>query len=387
MNRILRYFISYIFHSKTRQKLLLLAVAGLFLSSFSLMVIQSVMGGLQNGLIKRSKNIHGESYFQLNTTHPQFQNKFDQLIQNLDQAKITYIKEYEVEVILKHDTFVTPAILRGVDFSYITPDFLKGKDQSQLIVGSDLSNKLNTYVGSDIEIMSPNHLDYMLSLNPRSVQSSLSDYFVSELSEIDAFYTWSRIELVQNLVRFASPNIIRIFDDKVSDVSELLVSDDFKTYYRWEDRNQSLVKALKLETSVMFFLFISMSCLVAVSIISGFLIFYSKVKKDLISFWILGLPQQNLYKLLAKFNLSLGLVSTLSGLVFALLFLFILDKASFDFMPDVFVERKLPIHLTPFAIISSFSIPCFVSFIFSMISLSFFKKDSDSFIKQIRSIS
>jgi len=54
-----RYFLAYLFRARTRQGLLFLALAGLFLSSSALTIIQGIMGGLQRGLVARSQSYHG----------------------------------------------------------------------------------------------------------------------------------------------------------------------------------------------------------------------------------------------------------------------------------------------------------------------------------------
>lgn len=383
-NNFVLYFFNFIYHSKTRQRLLLIAVVGLFISSFSLLVIQSVMGGLQSGLIKRSKNIHGDFFVRFSGEEEDAK----QFSKWFKSEKIKFYPEYELEVVLRHKNYVTPAILRGVDFSKGVPDFLKNRDHKNLILGADLGTKLNVYFDGDVKIMSPSHLDTMLGTIPRQVSTRVSDFYISELSEVDSFQAWTRISLVQNLARDLNPNVFRVYDNEALEkVFAYANSKDYLKIVTWEEQNASLVKALRLETTVMFFLFISMSFLVAVSIISGFLIFYSKVKNDMMSFWILGLPQEKLFRLLQKFNISLGLLSSFLGLLVGLIFLFILDKTSLDIMPDVFVERKLPVQITWFGVVSSFAIPAFISVCFSLVSLSYFKRENTSFLKHIRSIS
>lgn len=376
------YFLNFIYHSKTRQRLLIIAVVGLFLSSFSLLVIQSIMGGLQSGLIKRSKNIHGNyivKFYGNDVQYAEIQN-------NLIAQKIDFIPEYEIEVVLRNKNYVTPAIIRGVDFNQKVPPFLANKDYSGVILGADLGSKLNIYFDGQISILSPSHLDSMLGTIPNQVTGKVSDFFISELTEVDSFYAWTRLSLIRNLVRKKNANIFRVYSDIPPDSLDFLKK-KYLSIVTWEQKNASLVKALRLETTVMFFLFICMSFLVAVSIISGFLIFYSKVRNDMISFWVLGLPQNRLFDLLKSFNVILGVASSFLGIIFGLAFLLILDKTGLEFMPEVFVERKLPVNITLFGLLSSFFIPSSISVLFSYVSLGFFKRENPSMLKHIRSIS
>lgn len=381
-----RYFYSYIFQSKTRQRLLFIAVVGLFLSTFALMVIQGIMGGLQRGLVARSKNIHGVGVLRLQSYD---EVELEKLLHTLQKQKTLFTVEYELEVMLKSNQYMAPAKIHGIDLNYPIPEFLNDRDINELVLGSDLAGKLKTQFGEEVQIISPAHTDSLLGDIPRFVTVPVSDYMFSELPEVDSFEAWVRLPVIQNLVRERGINLVRFFRPVLN--RELKAwRDEYPNlkfqFESWEKQNSSLVMALNLETKVMLFLFVSMALLVAVAITSGLLIFYSKVKTDLMSFWILGLSESKLLKLVYRFTLSLSAMTCLMGLVSGIFTLKILEHYGHRLMPDIFIERHLPVDLHFINISLSFLIPFAISWIFSFFSFQQFKKEHNSFIGIIRSV-
>lgn len=375
-----KYFFGYIFKSKTRQRLLFIATAGLFLSSFSLLVIQSVMGGLQSGLIARSKGALGSGYMKL----PAQASEQSEVFSKLDAAQLEYYPEYEIELMAKKGSYLSPVILHGVDFTRGVPPFLAKKDRSGIVLGSELGGLLNAYFGSTIQFISPSHLDRLFGDVPRYISEDVSDFFMSELTEVDSVHAWTRASLVQNLIRKRSFNKARFFNpEDFAKARELLPQAEFIS---WEQENQSLVWALGLETNVMLFLFASMTLLVALCVTSGFLIFFDKIKVDLMSLWVLGQSKKRVLRLSFAFSQFLSLVFCLLGLGAGLALLALVSSSQINFMPDFFVERNIPVKITAFGMLSSFFIPYIVASVFSYFSFSFFKKENVSFIQNIRKI-
>jgi lipoprotein-releasing system permease protein len=375
-----RYFLSFIFKSKTRQKLLFIAIAGLMLSSFSLIVIQSIMGGLQNGLIQRSKNVFGVGQIDF----LEGKGNYQELYQKLLKENVSFYPEYEIELLFKHSNHISPVILHGIDFDHATPEFLAKKDSEGIILGSDLGGSLNAYFSTRLEVLSPAHLDHLFGALPRSVSDIVSDFYMSELSEIDSVHAWTRLRLVQNLVRKRKINKIRFYNQVDFDRAREIFPDyNFST---WEDTHESLVWALALETNVMLMLFVAMSFLVALCITSGFMIFFDKVKVDLLSFWVIGLSRKQIFRLTYLFTHFISFIFSFAGIMLGLGFLYLLSNNQINFMPDFFVERSIPVKITIPSILKAFFIPYIIATFFSRSSFKLFKKENSSFLNQIRKI-
>lgn len=382
-----RYFFSYIIHAKTRQRLLFIAVVGLFISAFSLLVIQGIMGGLQSGLISRSKAIHGHHLIKFDEPTT---DSVEVITELLRKEGIPFYSELESEVMLKHKSYVAPARLHGLNLTDERPKFLADKEFNGLVMGSDLSSKLKAQYPDEILVIAPGVTESLMGEVPRFLSESLSDYLYTELPEVDEFEVWSRLELAQNLLRQRGINQIRIFGIVPGPLKERIMEINGtipKRWITWEEMNGALVWSLNLETKVMLFLFISMSLLVAIAITSGLLIFYSKIRKDLMSFWILGMPQEQLIKLCFRFTLILSAVTVALGGFMGHVALSLLERYGHDLMPDIFVERRFPIHLDFQSVLLSLCIPFVISLIFSYFSFLHFRKENQSFVNIVRSLS
>jgi lipoprotein-releasing system permease protein len=378
-----KYFTKFILFSKNRQRLLLLAIAGLVLSSFALIVLQSTMGGLQNKLMERSKNILGRAQVLIPKDTDDL--KINQLVLTLQKENLNFVKEYEVELLIRYKSYLNPAIVHGIDLNDYLPSFIKSDSFKEGMLPMELAYKMEFLPPDEIQLISPSHVDSLFVDIPRAQTVKIDKSISTEVPEVDGYHMWVRLPLVQNLIQSKTINRIRIYSK--FDLKQLknVLPVDF-VLRTWEEENNSLVWALNLESTIMIFLFAAMSLLVSLCITSGLLIFFNKIKNDLSSFWILGASLQKINLSTTLFLHLMSLISILLGLFLGLGFLFLFDKLGANIMPDVFVDRKIPVLITTQGILISTLVPYVISFIFVQISLNQFKKDHN-LLDHVRSIS
>jgi lipoprotein-releasing system permease protein len=378
-----KYFTKFILFSKNRQRLLLLAIAGLVLSSFALIVLQSTMGGLQNKLMERSKNILGRAQVLIPKDTDDL--KINQLVLTLQKENLNFVKEYEVELLIRYKSYLNPAIVHGIDLNGYLPSFIKSDSFKEGMLPMELAYKMEFLPPDEIQLISPSHVDSLFVDIPRAQTVKIDKSISTEVPEVDGYHMWVRLPLVQNLIQSKTINRIRIYSK--FDLKQLknVLPVDF-VLRTWEEENNSLVWALNLESTIMIFLFAAMSLLVSLCITSGLLIFFNKIKNDLSSFWILGASLQKINLSTTLFLHLMSLISILLGLFLGLGFLFLFDKLGANIMPDVFVDRKIPVLITTQGILISTLVPYVISFIFVQISLNQFKKEHN-LLDHVRSIS
>ncbi len=379
----LKYFFLYIITAKNRQRLLILAVVGLFISAFALIVLQSTMGGLQNKLMERSKSVIGRAtiVFKTNMADP----RLAELETILKREQLFYTREYEMEVLLRYQTYITHVTVHGIDQNSFLPPFLVKERHFEAMIPMELAYKVGVAPPEVLQLISPSHVDNLLGEIPRSQSIKIDKTFSSDVPEIDSSQLWVRLPLIQNLIQARNLNRIRIYSktDFALLAKKLPPWVIFKT---WEDENRTLVWALNLESSVMVFLFAAMSLLVSLCISSGLLIFFNKIKTDLSSFWILGASLEKINQSTKYFLHLMSLVSILSGVFGGLIFLWFFDHYAPEIMPDVFVDRKIPILITGKGLAVSFFVPYLISSLFITFALSQFRREHN-LLDHVRSIS
>ena len=376
----IRFFISYIFKAKTRQRLFLMAMVGLFLSSVSLVVVQATLRGLQDNRIDRAKSIMGDYTL----------SKFESIkpvinyLDNLSQVK--YNKEFELEGLVRFDGRLAPVIIHGVSSRDYLPDFLGGRIYRDEIYASDyISLKLRSTIMDELTILSPIYTDPFFGDIPRQKTLVHNKNIETLEPDIDEYHVWTDIRNVHYLTTESLFNTVRIYGPlSTTDIDNLK---SFGSLISWEEENANLLYALSLENSIMIFLFMATVFLVVISIAGGLAIFYNRLKTDFASFWILGLSVNEIKKMGNKAIGSLSVLTLLLGNAFGLLLVKLLKIYSPNIMPQMFVDRSLPVKLSPSVFLYSFLIPAAITFVVSYISSQNYFSKKKEFVNLIRAAS
>lgn len=378
-----QYLISYIFKARSRQNLLVFAFFGLLFSSFSLLTIQSLMGGLQNGVVTRSKSIEGELIISLKDSfHP---SSLAKLESELNHFQSIYSKELEVELHINKNGRVLPAIVHGISQQTI-PTFLAVKKINNFIIPYDFAFRMDLENGDTFSLISPSERIHSLSDIPRMGTGIVERFISTDVPEIDQINIWTRLRFLQNFLHRKEINKIRVY--KSSDSKELIYNinsqfADSVTVDTWEKIHRDLAWALNLESKMMLGLFLSVIFLVSISIISGQLIFWSKIKQDLVGMWLLGASSAKIFKAALSSFFTLNLFATALGIVLSYLALQVFSLYGGNILPDIFIDRKVPILIESSALLISFVLPLMISTFFCWYTLKVLMKDTN-FLELVR---
>ena len=367
-------------------RILLLAMAGLTVSAFALVVLLSVMGGLQRNLMARSKSILGTGVYVFHEAVER--ERALQLMETAARYRFVAVGAYELELLTKHSANLAGAVVHALDPEGERPLFLKGLALEDVAVPLGLSLKLGLGRGEHLLLISPSHLDSFIEDIPRSVSGKVSDIFTTRVPELDEAHLWVRGGLIHNLIREQTLNTLRFYGSGDWPGLARAVAQgpygELGRLFTWEQRHATLVWALRLESNVMALLFTATALLVSLCVTSGLMIFFDKMKNDLTGLWILGAGERALHRAWSLFIVLMSLSSSLLGLALGLLFLFLLDRYAPEILPQFFVDRKIPVAVNLRGCLTAFLIPFGISLIFGQISLGYFRRQSEGHLEQLR---
>ena len=351
-----KFYLRYMLKAQTRQGLLILAMVGLFLSSFALQALQGAMQGLQNSQMAKGKGIDGHAVIQLKGDY-QLADQAQALQERLARLGWPGFLALEEEVLLRHANYLAPGLGRA--FAQ-TPPFLQGKVVQDIVLTRDLAYNLQALRGESVSLISPLASHFFLTEIPQEVSGEVSDFLAAQLPAIDSTHFWIRPGLMQNLIRQKIYNRLVFYQTgDFKDLQHILAQEAHPQdllLETWEEQNDTLVWSLKLEHAMMVFLFSAMAFLVSLSITSGMMAFLAKVKEDLAAFWLLGASAPRLAGSVRGFIYFSSALAVGAGVIAGIIFLNLMASGYIK-MPAEFVDRTIPAEITWQNILSSFLIP------------------------------
>ncbi|POB14389.1 hypothetical protein C0Z22_04660 [Halobacteriovorax sp. DA5] len=382
-----RFFLNYLFKAKTRQRLLIMALASLIISSFSLLSVQSVLKGLQTNRIERGKQTLGRYIIDLPKDL-----SFEKTQAYLDDKNLKYSFEYEIEGLIRLEGYLAPVIFHGVtsETSTILPKAIDHwPAREEILLSPYLGRKIYAGLDDKIQFISPAHTDVFFGELPRFKSLMIENFTDSMDPDIDELHAWGHAYSAFSIAKSRRYNKLRVYSvlgaAEVGELKQYLTSKgaSFKT---WEQLNQNLVYALALENNVVLFLFLATIVLVTFSIISGLSIFYARVRNDFASFWILGMSMDQIKKY-GGLNIAIITVCAIAlGNLLSFIVLKLLAQFSPVIMPAMFVDRSLPVRFTASSFVFSFLVPVIITVIFTLFSNWRFFKDNGNFISFVKKV-
>jgi len=352
---------------------------GIMLGVAILIIVMSVMNGFRADFT--NKILGFNSHVTIKSYDTAISEKFE--IDLLDKYQdIKILKSFSSEAVIVLNEVIKGVLIKGVDIDELGKnDFLKnnvidGKIKNfkngSIIIGKELAFGLDIKVGDIINLMSSALINTPIGGLPKQ-----------ESYEVGALFDSGFYEFDQNVIFLNLKDTLLFFEKNTTDVSleiylkdpllapkykkeiELMNSDYY--IFSWEDLNKSFFSALKVERNVMFLILTLIIIVAAFNIISGLTILIKNKTKEIAILKTLGLSNKSITKSFFLTGFTIGLVATISGILFGVLFsifieeirLFISTVFNLEIFPaDIYFLEKMPseINLKSIAIIFIFSL-------------------------------
>ena len=340
----------------------LFSFLGIMLGVAVLIIVMSVMNGFRSDLTEKIIGLNPHLIIKTNSTSGA------QIKSNLKNENFKFIETLSGEGIVLTQNNAKGVIIKGIKKnekkqSFINKKITKGSINDFLngtiMIGAELAYNLNLNVGDKINLVSSSFISTPFGSIPKQENFNISGIFDSGFYEFDQ-------NLIYILISDAK-SILNSSDDKID--LEIFLEDPFNAerykkqiqkkdneiaIFTWSDANKTFFNALKVERNVMFIILTLIIVVAAFNIISGLTILIRNKTKEIAIIRTLGLSKKSIIKSFFLTGFTIGLLATISGIIFGIIFSFYIDNIrnflstifSINIFPsDVYYLDKMPSEL------------------------------------------
>ncbi|MEA2103402.1 MAG: FtsX-like permease family protein [Candidatus Cloacimonadota bacterium] len=347
----------------------LISIIGIFLGVFALVVVMSVMNGLEQDITNRIVGLHSEIKVFAND-YQSFGNwrKISKRITEEENLQISPVAKQEL--MLMHDKYVSGTMCKGIQLekhkkvTHLQENIYIGYPEQEqmangIILGSDIALTLRANIGDTIMLVSPiADQPTPFGLLPKTKSLEIIALFHTGIPEYDLKYSFTDLSTIQNFI--GKGDVISSFEVKTKSPkvslkvakklqkkfdSELIVSD-------WRDFEKHLFTAIKFEKKIMFLVLVLIFLVAAFNMIGNYLRLISQKYGDIGILKALGSKNKDVVRIFIINGVVIGSAGILLGLTTSLGLLFAQIKWNFFKIPISGMPfRSVPVKIEPFDII------------------------------------
>lgn len=377
--------------NSTIRTMMQICCGGIFLGTFSLALIISIMKGFQEA-----------TYLKMQTIYPQIlidaygqEINYEQLVPIL-QDPIYTIKNFSPQLLgqalcTSNQSDATPHViqLKGINPTLeqeVTPlhTMVLPKNQphylnrlitkNHVIIGKQLALQLHASTGSPLTIMYTQNQNMSKKVTFEQKEVLVTGIFQTGIDEFDAAFIYCSSEFFNEI--FPDQGVTQIYVNLTSKDHEDMVITKLEqrlklNVYSWKKLYAPLISALELEKYAMFIILLLIVLVASSNIISLLFMLITQKRKDIALLLTLGLTPSKIRNIFLAVSMSIASLSALCGLFAAYIAGLGLQHYKWIQLPDnIYYTTHLPIILDPYLFLFIFFVVLTISFFASLLPLN-----------------
>jgi len=355
-----------------------ISVAGVTLGVMAMMVVLAVMTGFGTDI--KSKILGANAHIRVMNRNGRI-DEYREVMAKIDKVEGVKATAPFVfcQVMLRHGSFVSGALLRGIDpnragqvvaleksvsaaalkdLTGVADDHdeqnVEDANPPGIILGKELARILGAYPGDEVHVISPfgGSLTPFGGRIPHMKKFKVVGLFDSGMYDYDTSFAYVSIDSAQQLLRLGKgvDGIEVRVDDiyAVDRISHSILERLGPSYWTqdWMQMNKNFFSALKLEKTVMFIILVLIILVAAFNIISTLIMMVMEKTKDIAILKSMGATSRSIMKIFMLDGLVIGALGTIMGIAGGSLLCFLLKRYEFVKLPsDVYYISTLPVRV------------------------------------------
>lgn len=344
--------------------MILIASISIFIGSFSLALITSIMHGIEYTVHEKMKNIHPSAtiYAQHPLNVDAISNVIKKEFPQINAISPTAIGHVLVSTPMEDDAQPIVAMLKGIDptqeslVSSLDAKLLHHRTLSDVVhhnaiaLGKELAHTLELSIGDAVALLyieQPQNRQKKVTIE--HIDAVVGGIFDTGIDEYDAGIIYCSLPFFAQL--FPDQGITHIglscipgtnTEQLVHILQQRLCLD----VHTWQELYPALISALVLEKYAMFFILLLITLVASMNIIALIFMLISYKKSDIAILCALGMPYHQIQRLFMFIGIGLSCCAAALGVGCAWIASMILEAYPFIQLPDVYYVSHLPARMT-----------------------------------------